>query len=282
MTKSADKGRWIPQEFFKLPSLSCLDRLVLSCIRGLDTSLDSGCFCNDQFIADLIAVKKTQVHRSIMKMHRLGYIQIECERGAGIHGTKRKIYCNILTKTTSTKTSSDLPTTGTNSSSGIDQKRPVVFEGVQLIGEPTSTVFLEDTVDTQEKEAIAKAIELSSREDKTDALYQTRIQQRKMDWTPKLGAHLSEFAAKAIEYGKPLQFSGGGAWSDEQFNRLLHRHGKERLEVVLKVAVKDCKYDQLSTTFFLIKADKYKLDDLPAPEKKDDWRKEAVLNIIPR
>ena len=172
------KGRWTPEEFFKLPNLSCLDRFVLSCIYGLD---DNGCTASDSYIAKLIIITERQARRSIMKMHQLGYIQIECERGVGIHGTKRKIFCKISVKTTLPKSVSGLPTTLPKSVSGFDQKRSVVLEGTQSISKLQSTEKKSDTIELHKNSTVQKGNSHKELGEESTP-YQTQVETHKMEW----------------------------------------------------------------------------------------------------
>ena len=244
------KGRWTPEEFFKLPNLSCLDRFVLSCIYGLD---DNGCTASDSYIAKLIIITERQARRSIMKMHQLGYIQIECVRGVGIHGTKRKIFCKISVKTTLPK-----------SVSGFDQKRSVVLEGTQSISKLQSTEKKSDTIELHKNSTVQKG---NSHKElgEENTPYQTQVETHKMEWRQTMGKHLTSFASKAMSLGKPLQFGGKGAWVEEEFNRLVHRHGEDRLLIVLRASVAKCgpEYPTLSFNFFKSKIAELRLNEIP-------------------
>ena len=255
------KGRWTPEEFFKLPNLSCLDRFVLSCIYGLD---DNGCTASDSYIAKLIIITERQARRSIMKMHQLGYIQIECVRGVGIHGTKRKIFCKISVKTTLPKSVSGLPTTLPKSVSGFDQKRSVVLEGTQSISKLQSTEKKSDTIELHKNSTVQKG---NSHKElgEENTPYQTQVETHKMEWRQTMGKHLTSFASKAMSLGKPLQFGGKGAWVEEEFNRLVHRHGEDRLLIVLRASVAKCgpEYPTLSFNFFKSKIAELRLNEIP-------------------
>lgn len=127
MKKFEPISRVVHAEFLKLSGINCTDKLVLAVIYGLD---DNGCTASDLYIADQIGIPERQARRAITKLNSLGYVEVTCERGKGILGTKRVITCKILVKTTSQKRSvvpNHLPKTV----SGFDQKRSVVLEVVQ-------------------------------------------------------------------------------------------------------------------------------------------------------
>lgn len=273
MKANDQKGRWTPNEFFLLPGLNFCDRFVLSCIYGLD---DNGCTAGDDYIGSLIAATKVQVRNSINKMKRLGFIQVDCFRGKGILGTQRKIYCKIMVETTSPKRGGGLGNHLMKPLGGMGQNGEVVLEGVQSDSKPTSADFLKDTIDIHKNNTVQK-----ENSDRKIALenspYQTQLQTHEMEWRPMMGKHLTSFAEKAISLGKPLEFGGKGAWVEEEFNRLVHRHGEDRLLIVLRASVSKCdaKYPTLSFNFFKQKLQDLRLNEIPktastSPVKKTE------------
>lgn len=266
------KGRWTPNEFFLLPGLNFCDRYVLSCIYGLD---DNGCTAGDSYIAKLIAATKIQVRDSIKKMQKLGFIQVECFRGKGILGTQRKIYCKIMVETPPSKVENGsqnhpmkslggFPDHLMKPLGGIGENHEVVLEGLQSKSKPQTTVFSDDTVDIQENNTVQYG-NSSKKNEEENPPYQTKLQTHKMEWMPAMGKHLASFAEKALLLGKPLQFGGKGCWVEEEFNRLLHKHGEDRLLLVLKASVAKCgdQYPSLSFNFFKGKIIDMRLDQIP-------------------
>lgn len=266
------KGRWTPNEFFLLPGLNFCDRYVLSCIYGLD---DNGCTAGDSYIAKLIAATKIQVRDSIKKMQKLGFIQVECFRGKGILGTQRKIYCKIMVETPSSKVENGsqnhpmkslggFPDHLMKPLGGIGENHGVVLEGLQSKSKPQTTVFSDDTVDIQKNSTVQKG---NSHKElgEENTPYQTQVETHKMEWRQTMGKHLTSFASKAMSLGKPLQFGGKGAWVEEEFNRLVHRHGEERLLIVLRASVSKCgpEYPTLSFNFFKSKIAELRLNEIP-------------------
>lgn len=253
MCKNNDKGRWTPPEFFKLPQLSCLDRFVLSCIYGLD---DNGCIASNQYIGNLIACTKRQVMKSITKMARLGYVSVEI----GDDNCTRKIFCKIMVDRGTQTCTGGVP----KKVGGEYLNGSAVFEGLTSSGKPETPVFLEDTVDIQENSTVQKG---NSHKElgEENTPYQTQVETHKMEWRPTMGKHLTSFASKAMSLGKPLQFGGKGAWVEEEFNRLVHRHGEDRLLIVLRASVAKCgdEYPTLSFNFFKSKITELRLNEIP-------------------
>ena len=70
-------GLWMPLEILQDKSLNANEKLVLSIIKALDNS--RGCFAHNQYIADLIGLKKRSVSEIITNLKKKGYVNIEIQ-----------------------------------------------------------------------------------------------------------------------------------------------------------------------------------------------------------
>mgnify|MGYP001005651396 CR=1 FL=1 len=223
-------GRWVPIEFINLKNINHLDRFVLACLYGLD---DNGCTACDDYIGELVAATKEQVHRSIMKLHKLGYIQIECQRGRGVYGTSRKIYCKATIQTT-VRNRPVVQTTPTNPSSGSTQNRPVVLEPVQSIPTSQSADLKRDTVEYTNNNIIYS----TENEIKHEEKFQT------LELKPKVGSDLLE-RLKEVVKEKHLMLGFG----DEQLSTL-SAFDEESLVICMRAASESCKGTRLSWNYY--------------------------------
>lgn len=252
------KGRWTPAEFFQLEGINCTDRFVMSCIYGLD---DNGCVASNKYIAEQIAISTRQVEDSISKLKRKGFIKVELIGQEGKRGWTRKIYCKIMVEDpnmTPGKTGikeGRLPEKRESMPGKTGIKNSTV-PGIQTL---QSTEEKRDSIERQESISYSLGNLI---EEKTG----TEVKQSTAQWTPTLGKPLASFAALAVDkYKLPLKLTGTGAWDDQNFERLLSRHGEKRLEQALKVAAGKCSYEALSLKFFLLKIKDLGFLDMPKP-----------------
>lgn len=64
----------IPVDLLKRQDLTANDKLVAAVIKGLDG--DKGCYCSNQYIADLLGLKKGTVSNIIAKLSKLGIVKV--------------------------------------------------------------------------------------------------------------------------------------------------------------------------------------------------------------
>lgn len=225
------KGQWIPDEFIRLPMISHLDRMVLSCVYALD---DNGCTACDAYIADKTCLTPRQVRRSLSKMYKVGYLEFDCKRGEGILGTQRKIYCKILVKTIDRNRAVVHPTTIPKAGSGFDQKRAVVCEPTQSVSMPKSHEFNSNIIDTSNNNIIYS----TENEIKHEEQFQT------MELKPKVGSDLLE-RLKEVVKEKHLMLGFG----DEQLSTL-SAFDEESLVICMRAASESCKGTRLSWNYY--------------------------------
>ena len=64
----------VPQHILKRTDLTATDKLVISVIRGLDK--EKGCYCSNQYIADLLGLSKGTIANIISKLSKMGLIDV--------------------------------------------------------------------------------------------------------------------------------------------------------------------------------------------------------------
>lgn len=258
--------RCISEEIMRT-NLSGTDRLVLALIHELGKK---ECYASNDYLSDKLNFSERQIERSITRLVQKKFLKRSVTRLKEGRGTKR-----VLTITQ--KICSDHKPISVSDHN--DQVPLSVGGGYRnrwvIVGVVRSMLMLVLTTFNQyttEYTTDSYSYSESKIEKKITTLqgeispFSTQVTNFTPEWSPKLGQHLSVFAAKAIDYGKPLKLTGTGAWQDASFERLLHRHGEKRLEEALKQAVSKCKFDQVSFTFFMMKVSDLGLNSMPVAE----------------